>query len=63
MHWTYRIGDRALCMLAIRPRCLDGRLQIAHVVHGIKNSKDINAIHCRTFHKLVDQIVRVVPVA
>ncbi len=63
MHRAGGIGDGALGVLAGRLDCFDGDLEVAHVVHGIKDAEYVNTVFGSLGNKGANHVVAVVTVA
>ena len=62
MYRALGIGNGTLRMLAGFQNRINGRLQVAHIVHRVKHPEHIHAIGRRAFDKLVHQIIGIMPI-
>ena len=60
---TDRVGDCALGVLAGLERGLDRRLDVPHVVQGVKDAEHVHPVLGRFAHERLNDVVSIVPVS
>ena len=63
MNRAHCVRNSTLCMFAYLLNSTQCRFQVSHIVHGIKNTENINTIKSRTFNKLFYYIISIMSVA
>ena len=60
---TGGVGNSPLGMSIGNEYCFYRVFNVTHIVHRIKDTKNINAIDSTTFNKLVNHIIGIMPIA